>query len=359
MFGSLLILLILPLVDKSRLRGGQFRPLLKFSFWFLVSDFFILMWIGSQHPEAPFVEIGQIATGMYFAWFIFLTPIIALFENSLSEFYLNINNKYKREAVSLTSYNYKGSARSHPYGSDSLQSFILKYSNSYNIYNLINTQAFRQVSGIFNLYMIFLAIIIVLNAIWGIFLIINSINFDIISQGSYLYLYDLNNFDFSLENFEQIQVAEPNRIEIKNIFFSDNNNTNMNNNINTNTNTLNTNITPHSQLNPTPQTHFLSNLHLNRIVTYLTAHQNVVRMNEFLPLLNDYVNTFDEELYDTQGNSLGVFTNVFGLGNHLDFNVENGNLSKFQRNMIQNSSAFIKTPGFQAETLKDVFKWVK
>ena len=75
--------------------------------------------------------------------------------------------------------------------------------------------------------MIFLAIIIVLNAIWGIFLIINSINFDIISQGSYLYLYDLNNFDFSLENFEQIQVAEPNRIEIKNIFFSDNNNTNM------------------------------------------------------------------------------------------------------------------------------------
>jgi len=32
MFGSLLILLILPLVDLSRVRGNQFRPIMKVAF---------------------------------------------------------------------------------------------------------------------------------------------------------------------------------------------------------------------------------------------------------------------------------------------------------------------------------------
>jgi ubiquinol-cytochrome c reductase cytochrome b subunit len=43
MFGSLLILLILPLVDLSRIRGNQFRPAMKLAFWLFVVNFFILM----------------------------------------------------------------------------------------------------------------------------------------------------------------------------------------------------------------------------------------------------------------------------------------------------------------------------
>jgi len=43
MFGSLLILLALPLVDISRIRSGSFRVLYRISFWFLVVDFLILM----------------------------------------------------------------------------------------------------------------------------------------------------------------------------------------------------------------------------------------------------------------------------------------------------------------------------
>ena len=34
MFGSLLILLILPFTDLSRIRGNQFRPAMKLAFWF-------------------------------------------------------------------------------------------------------------------------------------------------------------------------------------------------------------------------------------------------------------------------------------------------------------------------------------
>jgi ubiquinol-cytochrome c reductase cytochrome b subunit len=85
MFGSLLILLILPLTDLSRIRGNQFRPAMKLAFWFFVVNFFILMWIGSQHPETPYVEIGQISTAFYFIWFLLLVPVIGLIENTLMD----------------------------------------------------------------------------------------------------------------------------------------------------------------------------------------------------------------------------------------------------------------------------------
>jgi len=43
MFASLLILLVMPLADTSRIRGNQFRPIMKFFFWIFVVNFFILM----------------------------------------------------------------------------------------------------------------------------------------------------------------------------------------------------------------------------------------------------------------------------------------------------------------------------
>jgi ubiquinol-cytochrome c reductase cytochrome b subunit len=89
MFGSLLILLVLPLTDLSRNRGSQFRPAMKLAFWFFVVDFIILMWIGSQHPETPYVEIGQIATAFYFSWFLIIVPFIGIAENTLMDIALN------------------------------------------------------------------------------------------------------------------------------------------------------------------------------------------------------------------------------------------------------------------------------
>lgn len=83
MFGSLLILLILPIVDLSRVRGSQFRPLMRLAHWFFIVNFFILMWIGACHPESPYVEIGQLATSFYFIWFIVLVPVIGVIENTL------------------------------------------------------------------------------------------------------------------------------------------------------------------------------------------------------------------------------------------------------------------------------------
>ena len=83
MFSSLLILLAMPLVDLSRVRGSQFRPLMRVGFWMFTANFFVLMYIGSQHVEEPFITVGAAATVFYFAWFLVIVPTIGIVENTL------------------------------------------------------------------------------------------------------------------------------------------------------------------------------------------------------------------------------------------------------------------------------------
>nr|YP_010568267.1 apocytochrome b [Pascua guehoae]UZC57700.1 apocytochrome b [Pascua guehoae] len=85
MLASLLILLAMPILDTSRVRGSQFRPLMRFSFWVFVTDFFLLMYLGSQHAEEPYITIGMIATAIYFGWFVVLLPVIGVIENTLMD----------------------------------------------------------------------------------------------------------------------------------------------------------------------------------------------------------------------------------------------------------------------------------
>nr|BCF86787.1 cytochrome b [Puccinia horiana] len=85
MFASLLILLAIPVIDRSRMRGSQFRPLNRFIFWVLVADFIVLMYLGSQHVEQPYILVGQIATALYFAWFVVLIPLTSIIENTLMD----------------------------------------------------------------------------------------------------------------------------------------------------------------------------------------------------------------------------------------------------------------------------------
>lgn len=85
MLSAILILLIIPIVDLSRLRGLQFRPIGKFFFWCFAMNFIILGFIGSQHVEEPFVTIGQWATAFYFAYFLFFIPLLSILENTLAD----------------------------------------------------------------------------------------------------------------------------------------------------------------------------------------------------------------------------------------------------------------------------------
>ena len=80
---SLLILLTLPFTHTSLIKTSAFRPINKFIYWFFVSDFLILTWIGMCPVESPYVEVGQISTVFYFMYFLIIIPLIGKLENKL------------------------------------------------------------------------------------------------------------------------------------------------------------------------------------------------------------------------------------------------------------------------------------
>jgi ubiquinol-cytochrome c reductase cytochrome b subunit len=83
MVAAILILLVTPFLDTSRIRSMQFRPIMKFFFWLFVVNFLILGWIGANHPESPLVEIGQVSTVFYFSYFLVILPVVGIIENTL------------------------------------------------------------------------------------------------------------------------------------------------------------------------------------------------------------------------------------------------------------------------------------
>jgi ubiquinol-cytochrome c reductase cytochrome b subunit len=85
MFASILMLMVMPVTDLSKLRGVQFRPLSKIAFFIFVANFLVLMQIGAKHVETPFIEFGQISTVLYFARFFIIVPVLSIIENSLVE----------------------------------------------------------------------------------------------------------------------------------------------------------------------------------------------------------------------------------------------------------------------------------
>jgi len=86
---AILILLLLPLTNMSNIRSGSFRPIYNFSYWFLVSTFLILGWIGQKPVESPYIEIGMTTTFIYFFFLLFLIPALAVIENFLLKFKMN------------------------------------------------------------------------------------------------------------------------------------------------------------------------------------------------------------------------------------------------------------------------------
>nr|AAD10005.2 cytochrome b [Coracias spatulatus] len=80
---SVLILLLAPFLHKSKQRTMTFRPLSQILFWILVSNLFILTWIGSQPVEDPFITIGQLASITYFTIILILFPITSSLENKM------------------------------------------------------------------------------------------------------------------------------------------------------------------------------------------------------------------------------------------------------------------------------------
>ncbi len=83
MISAILVLLLLPVLNTSEIRSSKFRPIFSIAYWFLVSDFIILGWIGQKPVESPFIEIGLGATVFYFLFLLVLVPLIGIVESAM------------------------------------------------------------------------------------------------------------------------------------------------------------------------------------------------------------------------------------------------------------------------------------
>jgi ubiquinol-cytochrome c reductase cytochrome b subunit len=88
MIGAILVLLLLPIINTSAIRSSKFRPIFSLLYWFLVSDFLLLGWIGQKPVESPFIEVGVFATIFYFLFFLIIMPLVGIIE-----FYLFLDVK--------------------------------------------------------------------------------------------------------------------------------------------------------------------------------------------------------------------------------------------------------------------------
>jgi quinol-cytochrome oxidoreductase complex cytochrome b subunit len=86
MISSILILMFLPILNTSKVRSSKFRPIFSVAYWFLVSDFLILGWIGQKPVESPYIEIGMGATVFYFVFILILVPTIGLLEKRITTY---------------------------------------------------------------------------------------------------------------------------------------------------------------------------------------------------------------------------------------------------------------------------------
>jgi ubiquinol-cytochrome c reductase cytochrome b subunit len=83
MGGAIVMLLIMPWLNTSEVRSSTFRPIYRKIFWFVLADFLILGWIGQNEVETPYVEVGQLATVIYFAFFLVIVPGLGKLESML------------------------------------------------------------------------------------------------------------------------------------------------------------------------------------------------------------------------------------------------------------------------------------
>lgn len=83
MISAILVLFLLPIINTSEIRSSKFRPIFRILYWFLVSDFILLGWIGQKPVESPFIEVGMFATMFYFLFMLILVPLVGMLEKAI------------------------------------------------------------------------------------------------------------------------------------------------------------------------------------------------------------------------------------------------------------------------------------
>ncbi|MEM8936059.1 MAG: cytochrome b/b6 [Pseudomonadota bacterium] len=80
MFSSILILFVLPWLDRSKVRSMRYRPVARWWFFLLIIAGIALGYLGGKPAEGAYVLYAQIATAYYFSYFLIILPLLGIFE---------------------------------------------------------------------------------------------------------------------------------------------------------------------------------------------------------------------------------------------------------------------------------------
>ena len=80
MFGAIAVLFILPWLDRSPIRSGNFRPIFIIFFWVFFADCIALGYLGGMPAEGIYVVLSRVATAWYFLHFLVVLPLLSVIE---------------------------------------------------------------------------------------------------------------------------------------------------------------------------------------------------------------------------------------------------------------------------------------
>jgi ubiquinol-cytochrome c reductase cytochrome b/c1 subunit len=83
MFGSILVLFVLPWLDTSRVRSARFRPLYRPFIFVWVAAVILLGVCGAHKPEGIWVVLSRVCTLWYYLHFLVITPVLGKLETPL------------------------------------------------------------------------------------------------------------------------------------------------------------------------------------------------------------------------------------------------------------------------------------
>nr|AYU71330.1 cytochrome b [Scirtes sp. 2 ACP-2013] len=73
---SILILMLIPFINKQKFQSMQFYPISQILFWNLLTLIILLTWIGARPVEEPYIVTGQLLTILYFLYYT-LNPLLS------------------------------------------------------------------------------------------------------------------------------------------------------------------------------------------------------------------------------------------------------------------------------------------
>nr|QWE51010.1 cytochrome b [Phaeophyceae sp.] len=80
MAGAIGVIFLYPVLNISKLRSGNFRPIYSVGFWLFLCDFFLLAWSGTTPVDDYFIIIGVIVSLSYFLFFFVGSLVVGFLE---------------------------------------------------------------------------------------------------------------------------------------------------------------------------------------------------------------------------------------------------------------------------------------